>query len=89
MLEDGIAKHPVHILPVARDQTLLVQVDEVALDHFIRIPSLHLGDAILQTIPNLIALDFLERVAKGLEFLDSLFSQKLFDSIGKQVDILV
>ena len=69
MLEDGVAEHSIYGLPVSRDQTLFVQVDEIALDLLVIVfinRCLVLLASRSQIVTNLATLHLLERVAKRL-----------------------
>ena len=69
MLEDGVAEHSIDSLPVSCDQTLFVQVDEIALDLLVIVfinRCLVLLASRSQIVTNLATLHLLERVAKRL-----------------------
>jgi len=79
VLEEGIAEDLVDALPIARDEALLVEVDEVALDLLAGIGLSCVGDTVHQVVADLIALHLLQGIAKGLEFLELTLSEQLFD----------
>ena len=90
MLEEGIAQDLVHTLPIARNQTLLVQVDKVALDLLIGLGlSVPVVDATHQIVPDLVPLDLLERIAEGLQLLYSALTEELLDNLREQIDVAV
>ena len=65
MLKEAITKDLVNDLPVPRDETLLVEIDEVALDYFIAL----LWDTSIHQCVSDPVLVSLQRVPKSLQFL--------------------
>lgn len=86
MLEYSVTQNLVDHLPVARNQALLVKVDEVALD---LLGIGFLGHSTGQIIANLIALHLFERVAECLKLLELALTQQLLNDLGEQVDVAV
>lgn len=82
--EDSVSENLVDLLPVPRDHALLVQVDEVALDHLGSWPAHHGRGNVL-----VLGVDHLESVAEGLQLLHFLLSQKLLDDVVQQVLVAV
>lgn len=86
VLEDSVSEDLVDHFPVARDQALLVQVDEVAFDLLIGgIDRL----TVRKIITNLVALDLLKRVAECLKLLQLALAQQFLDDFGEEVDVAI
>ena len=86
MFEDGVAQDFVDHLPIASNQTLFVEIYEVAFYLFCR------GRwwlTTLKVVPDLIALYLLKRVAKSLQFLEFAFPEQLLDDLRKKVNVPV
>ena len=80
MLEESVSQDFVNLFPVARNQALLVQVDEVALDLLVvgldaYVASFH------QIVSDLVSVDLLERVAESLQLLKLAFTEQLLDNL--------
>ena len=71
-------------LPVSRDHALLVQVNEVALDKLGVV-----GSALRMCLLQQVAIPLFEGVAEGLQLLQLLLSEELFDDLAQQVHISV
>ena len=90
MLKKRISQNLVNLFPVAGDQALLVQVDKIAFDLFsARLVLVLVDTAILEIVSDLVAVDLLQGVAKGLQLLKLALAEKFFNYLGQKVDVAV
>ena len=66
VLKESISQDFVHLFPVACDQALFVQIDEIALDLLLIVVD---RSTILEVVSDRVAVDLLERVAESLQLL--------------------
>ncbi len=86
VLKESISQDFVDLFPVACDQALLVQIDEVALNLLLIV--IHLA-TVLEVVSDLVAMDLLEGVAESLQLLQFSLAQKFFNDFRKEINVAV